>query len=185
MRDALIAATLAVLGSITLLNIILSLATARRLRLLSETHPSERRSLGAFLPPVGSRVDSFSVTTLAEESLSLDDLFFQDNVIVFATMHCEACAAMRSALLAEPLEVPVSLFIDGPGREEEARAYAESFGSAIQRAVWIDGDVLIARAFSVGGYPTIIRVVNGVIAAASATFDHIRDVYAAEATASA
>lgn len=153
----------AVVAALAVLNLLLTLALIKRVRVLQELVAQTPRRDPA-LPRPGDPVGAFQVTTQEGERLSDESLKTGVSLVGFFTPNCLPCATVRAQLLESPPAIPVLVFVEGTEGDLEASTLAASLKHVARVAYTADNDTL-HRAFRPAGYPTLIRVENGAIAA--------------------
>ncbi len=158
-----------VLAITALANFALILGLVARLRVLETAAAAGAPALR--LPELGRAIRPFELTTTSGESL--DDRGFASGttVVGFFTVGCRKCARIRSALIATPPSLPVVVMINGNPDEPETQSMGAPL-LGVGRVAYFE-DLLVARAFGVLGYPTLLRVEDGKIAAAGRDLEEI------------
>ncbi|MDT0302461.1 TlpA family protein disulfide reductase [Streptomonospora wellingtoniae] len=89
------------IGAVTLINLLLTLAVVRRLRRLDE-RPAAQAAAPPQLDelPAGSPVPRFRSRTLAGEAITSDDLLGQETVFAFFDTGCSVCKTVIPKLAA-------------------------------------------------------------------------------------
>ncbi|MFL5353356.1 TlpA family protein disulfide reductase [Archangium sp.] len=158
-------------GALTVVNFLLSMALIRRVRVLQElVEQTPRRDPS--LPQMGAVIGSFQATTLEGEPLSNETLKPGVSLVGFFTTHCKPCAALRTQLLESPPALPFVAFVEGSVDDPEVGAMAEAL-KRIARVVYTQNNDALHQAFKPAGYPTLLRVENGVIAASGHTLAEV------------
>jgi thiol-disulfide isomerase/thioredoxin len=159
----LLVVVVGVVGALAVLNLLLTLALLRRVRVLQELVAQAPKRNPA-LPRPGDAVGPFQVTTSEGERLSDEALKTGVSLVGFFTPNCLPCATARAQLLESPPTMPLVVFVEGSPGDEEASALAASL-KRIARVAYTEDNDTLHRAFKPAGYPTLIRVENGTIAA--------------------
>lgn len=159
----LLVVVVAVVGALAVLNLLLSLALIRRVRVLQEAVAQTPRRDPA-LPRAGESIGPFQVTTPEGEHLSDEALKRGVSLVGFFTPHCLPCATVRSQLLESPPAIPLLCFVEGSPSDPDSSALAASL-KRVARVVFTEENDALHRAFKPAGYPTLIRVENGAVAA--------------------
>ncbi len=159
----LLVVVVAVLAILVVFNLMLSFALIRRIRVLQEVVEQTPKRDPA-LPKLGAAVGKFQVTTPEGESVSDESLKSGVSLVAFFTPNCLPCATAKAQLLESPPAFPFVAFVEGHPGDEEAGALAASL-KRIARVVFTADDDAPHRAFKPAGYPTLIRVEHGTIAA--------------------
>jgi len=157
------------LAVIALANLALLLGLVARMRVLETAAaagaPAQR------LPELGRAIRPFELTTATGEALDHQGLAGGTTLIGFFAAGCRKCARVRSALIADPPALPVVVMINGDPDEPEARSMGTPL-LGVGRVAYFE-DLTVARAFGVLGYPTLLRVEDGKIAAVGRDLDDV------------
>ena len=97
------------LGAVCLVNLLLVVTLARRLRRQDEQLASQTRLRPMPTLTAGQKAPDFTVTTVAGESRSLSDLRGDRGVVAFLTPDCEACRARVPDLIEYARAHPTGL----------------------------------------------------------------------------
>ncbi len=172
--NAILLGAVVAVGLSAAINLFLIFAVTRRIAAMEA-----RSGTGApaVTPVAGHRVGDFGVRTLAGRALTHGDLTGTATVVVFLSPGCPPCETMARSLAAglRPRGLPMLVFVAAPGADlaaELAGELADSLAADAQVAVILQ-ESTIAEAFGVGGYPTALRIEDGVVAAASNRLDAI------------
>lgn len=147
-------------------SILLNFGVIRRLRELQDRFPLG--NVPSSLPRTGQRVGTFQARTLAGVPMSERDLAESSTLIGFFSTDCSPCRRLRDQLLTEPPAERMTAFVvtrDEKGGERDAMSFARDLALAADVAI-VPVDGTTTRAFDVRGYPTLLRVTEGVITAA-------------------
>ncbi len=158
---ALGGAVLAVLG---VLNLLLTFALIGRIRAL-QALVEKGMGKDPSLPQPGDLVGRFEVTTPEGEVLSDAALRSGVNLVGFFAPNCEPCAAMRAQLLATPPTLPLVAIVEGSAEDAASRELGTAL-TRVARVAYANADDSVTKAFRSAGFPTLIRVENGTVAAA-------------------
>jgi hypothetical protein len=163
MTDAAIISALAVLALVATCDLFLSLALARRVRMIQEmgSAPAGRSDF----PSVGEVVTPFEVTTLDGQTLSEKEFSLGSTLVAFLAVGCEPCVRLKSEILSSPPDEPFIVFVSGLEAGNMPAIASEL--AHVAKVVWIEVDELVRNAFRVDAYPTVLRVVNGVVVTAA------------------
>jgi hypothetical protein len=157
------------LAILALANLVLLLGIAARLRLLHTA--ALARPPATRLPEVGRPIRAFELAASSGAALT-DAAFAAGTTIVgFFTPGCRKCARVRAALVERPPAHPTVVMINGDPGDAEALAMGTALRDVGQIAYF--EDLAVARAFGVLGYPTLLRVEDGRIAAAGRDLEDI------------
>ena len=168
----LLSAAVVIVGLIAVVDLMFSLALARRIRLVADgdVHRNERP---APVPAVGHVVAPFETRTVSGDRLTLAD-FASPSVAVFATAGCSPCERLKDAILADPPAEALRVFIYG-ATGNGLPPIATELAAISDEVVWMGTDDALPRAFGgVIGYPTLLRVVNGVVVASGTKLGDIQ-----------
>lgn len=164
MTPSLVLAIVGLVGLVGLVNLILIFGVIGRVRVLQEAVQT-----GVLrdpdLPAPGQAVGAFQVTT--EDGTQLSEAAVQGApaLVCFFTPGCQPCADLRAQLLARPPALPMFAFVEGAADDPEVQQITRSLRRlgpvAVTRA-----DDAVTRAFRPTGFPTLIRTLNGSVAAA-------------------
>ena len=156
------------------LNLGLTFALIRRLRALEESVAPV-----AALPMVGARVDHFEVHTTQGRRVSQHDVSTGSIIAAFLSPSCQGCSKLIEALISgETVHPPWFIFVVAGDAREDADALALSVSSVGQVAV-VQGNEVMDAFGGVAGFPTVVRLQDGTIAAAG---HRIQDVVRSEPT---
>jgi thiol-disulfide isomerase/thioredoxin len=161
----------AVLAVLVVLNLLLTFAIIGRVRFLQD-FVEKAMAKDPALPQPGDPVGRFEVTTPEGELLTDNALRSGVTLVGFFAPKCEPCATLRAQLLKTPPSLPLMAFVDGRADDPEARELGTAL-SRIARVAYAVKEDSVSRAFRSAGFPTLIRVENGTVAAAG---HQLRDV---------
>lgn len=171
-----LAAAVIVLTILTLINIALLFAVIRRLRGV------EQRGAGPVvdpLPAVGLRVGEFqapaldgSVLTSAEVAGTADGA---DRLVAFVMTGCEPCAKFVAKLRdGSPAGFDRTFFfITGDPRTEATAALVAELNDLGRVAMLAEEGPVGPAVGGIGSYPTVLRINDGVVAAAGHQLDEV------------
>lgn len=175
MGMAILAAVVCVLAALVLFNLALTFGLVRRLRMALEDGgiaPGGSIDVPGF-PVVGSRVDPFAAQTLDGESLSDADLSAGPAVVAYFSVGCPACVKVKKKLLARGVSGPLTVIVAGEPGDLEAIALAEEFMTIAEKVAVVEQDSAAVEALRVEGYPTLVRLEDGVVQASGYKLDAI------------
>ncbi|NMO15717.1 thioredoxin family protein [Pyxidicoccus fallax] len=161
----------AVLAVMVVLNLLLTFALVRRVRALQD-RVSNVPARDPALPQPGDAVGAFQAATPEGGLLTDEALRSGVNLVGFFTTGCHPCATLRAQLLESPPRLPLMAFVEGHEDDPAARELGAALG-AIARVAFITETDSVTKAFRPAGYPTLIRVENGTVAASG---HQLRDV---------
>ncbi len=151
---------------VLVLNLVLTLGLASRLRVFQE-EVARGAMRDPALPRRGDLVGTFDITTTQGERMTSAALSDGVSLVGIFAPGCSDCARVRAELLATPPPIPFVAFIDCAGSqqaEEQGRAIAEQLTPIAKVALTRTGDSAML-AFRDAGFPTLIRVERGVVTA--------------------
>jgi hypothetical protein len=165
------AAVVAALSVVTVFNTLLCFAVIRRLR----DGPPAARPDGPDLdgPAVGTVVGGFATVETGGRPLTAADV--ADAVVLFLSPACGPCRDVAAALAGRPErpDGPVVAFVLGDGTDPEAAGFAGGLEPYARVAFVEHGDAVTAAFGGIGGYPTLLRIRNSVVAGNGATLDEV------------
>jgi hypothetical protein len=157
------------LAVLALANLFLLLGVAARLRLLHSA--ALARAPVDRLPEVGRAIRAFEIAETSGAPIT-DRAFAAGTTIVgFFATGCRKCARIRAALVETPPVHPTVLMINGDPGDAETQAMGAPLID-IGRVAYFE-DLGVARAFGVLGYPTLLRIEDGRIAAAGRALEDV------------
>jgi len=125
---------------------------------------------------VGEQVGPFRVAALDGTFLTQADVATGDSTIVFLSASCSACEQVQEDLERRQHTFDRPLIVFVIGREKQAAAIGARLPAARVAQCALGDDV--ATAFGgVDGYPRVMRVTDGVIAAGGFNLDHLSGVH--------
>jgi hypothetical protein len=164
MTTNLMLAVVALVGAIGLVNVLLIFGVIGRVRVLQEVVQT-----GVLrdpdLPAPGDAVGAFQITAADGTQLSEATVQGESALVCFFTPGCQPCADVRAQLLARPPALPLIAFVEGASDDPEVQQILASLGRLGSVAATQAGDA-VTRAFKPSGFPTLIRTMNGSVAAA-------------------
>lgn len=162
---------LVVLAGLMVVNFLLTFALLGRVKSLQQLAETSAGRDPA-LPKVGDPVGRFQATT-ADGALVTDEALRSGVVLVgFFAPGCRPCATVREQLLESPPKLPVMAFVEGDDDAAEARVLGGALSKVAQVTYTAQGDSVL-KAFRQAGFPTLIRVENGTVAASG---HHLHEV---------
>jgi hypothetical protein len=164
----LLAATV-VLAAVSVVNLLLISAIIRKLR---DREPAEQDRDA--LPVIGAEVGQFMVAADDGETIT-DSTVAGHALVAFVSPNCPPCQRLAGELAKRATELPdpTIAFVIDDGDQERLRRYADSLAPAVRVAV-VESQGGPAEAFGFGGAtPTLIRVRDGVVAAAGHDLDSV------------
>lgn len=162
---ATLTAAIVLIGTMTVLNLLLSFAIIRRLRAAEAAAIWTPR--GEDMPEPGTRVGAFSVTTVDGARLTERDLADSDGLVGIVQAGCAPCGSFLERVERGEIRLPreAVLFVARSDLADH-EPYVRRLRTHAQVVVTsVDSPEL--RAFGpVPAFPTFLRLTNGVIAAA-------------------
>lgn len=150
------------------INFVLTCAIVRRLR------EQESKPKALSLPPTGGRAPSISMTDVSGRLV--DERFYGhgDVVLAFFEEGCAPCERAKQDLIRKPLRDPL-LALVRKGHTEGTDELAQALVAAGATVATFDPDHRLVDLFAIRGFPTFLRVRNGVIERASHRLEDVRD----------
>lgn len=158
-----------VLTVVALANLVLLLGIVARVRLLHTA--ALARAPASRLPEVGRAIRAFEVAATSGARISDRGFATGTTIVGFFTTGCRKCARVRAALVETPPVHPVVVMINGDPGDAETLAMGAALVE-VGRVVYFE-DLSVARAFGVLGYPTLLRIEDGRVAAAGRDLDDV------------
>jgi hypothetical protein len=154
---------LAILG---IANMMLTFGLVRQMRIAVSDLKRLPHGLGTPLDAsVGKSFPEFQASTVSGEPLTSNAVSTGTTFAVFASSSCDLCGALAQRMLKQPIGSPVVVFVEAADTNGAADSLAAKFTQITdQVAVITSGHSLIAD-LQVDGWPTVMRVVDGVVRA--------------------
>jgi hypothetical protein len=165
--NEILLALLCVVGAIAILDLALTFAVIRRVNQIdAHAHGEPGGGDGYWKPAIGYRIGEFLAPARDGRELVRRDLSGQTALATFVMTGCGTCHELTEEIrTAAPVGVPLLVFITvTPGRNEEAQQIAASAPSSAA-VCFIDSRGPVAQAFGISGFPTAIRLEDGVVQA--------------------
>lgn len=149
---------LAIVGAVTLLNLLLTVAVIRRLRQHTEllnrrgAHPPGQDEITL---PAGARVGEFRAVTGDDRTVTRDDLR-PGTLVAFFSPRCPTCEEQKPAFLRYAAAMPggrddvIAVLLGTP---EELESLREELAGVAQLVIEPDVDGAMSAAFGLRGYP--------------------------------
>ncbi|QSQ25549.1 hypothetical protein JY651_11700 [Pyxidicoccus parkwayensis] len=153
-----------VLAVLVLGNLWLTFAIVGRVRTLQEMMNNQLILRDPLLPQKGETVGRFEATTMDGETFTDAALKEGKTLIGFFATGCRVCASVRKQLVESPPGMPLMAFIEGDPDDPDTLAVGASLKHMAKVALLSDGDS-VTRAIKQAGYPTLVIVDKGVVAA--------------------
>jgi hypothetical protein len=144
------------------------LGLAQRVRTLQES-ADNNSPRDTEKPQRGDRVGAFEVTTTQGEVITSASLNQGTSLIGFFAHGCSKCADLRSQLLEQPPRVPMLAIVvaqEKEGDHLQEHNVAKQL-EPIARVAVAPVDAPVVKAFRESGFPMLVRVEKGLVAAAS------------------
>lgn len=155
----LLATGLVLLFAVVVAHLLLTFGLVRRIRLLQERLAD--RGPETDRPKVGGRVGEFVVSTVDGGRFTSADLDGRSLVGFFAA-GCRPCHEVVDDFVADPPAERFVAFVDY-GTDEPTLALVERL-RPLGLVVMMDLEGTVAKAFGQAGFPTLVRVEDGVVA---------------------
>lgn len=143
-------AALAVVGAVAVLNLVLTLALARRLREVRAGHAHDGEPVPEVLPAAGLEVSGFAHA----------DLSAGRRTVVMLTPTCPPCQTLLDDLTADAERYRHDTLVLMIGTPEETAAMAPRLTGFDTATI---SEQLAEREFRVKGFPAVLSVVDGVV----------------------
>ncbi|AEI61955.1 TlpA family protein disulfide reductase [Corallococcus macrosporus] len=153
-------------------NLLLTLALVGRLRALQEMIANQVVLRDPALPQKGEPVGSFEATTLEGEAFTDAVLREGKTLVGFFTTGCRPCSSLRKQLVDSPPGMPLMAFVEGDPDDPQTLELGASLKQVARVAFLTEGDS-VTRAIKQAGYPTLVLVERGVVAASG---HHLHEV---------
>jgi hypothetical protein len=151
------------LSVVSLATLALMFALISRVRTLQELVLKNRTQDG--LPRPGDPIGRFEVTTTAGEVITDVSLALETTLVGFFMPDCVPCERVQAELRDRQLGVPMVAFIHAAADEASAAAMSDAL-TRYARVAYAGTEDSVSRAFRTAGYPTLVRIENGLVAAA-------------------
>lgn len=158
------------LSVVSLATLAVLFALISRVRTLQELVVQNRTQDG--LPQRGDPIGRFEVTTTAGDVITDVSLALETTLVGFFLPNCVPCERVQAELRDRPPDVPMVAVIHAAADEISAVAMSDAL-SQFARVAYAGAEDSVSRAFRTAGYPTLLRVENGLVAAAG---HRLRDV---------
>lgn len=160
-----------VLALAVLLNLMLTLGLARRLRVASRTAGA---ATDPAVPKAGTRVGPFSIPVVGGDAVTTDDLASGIVEAAFLSVGCEPCARVKQELLDRgPATRSLMTFVVGAGDDPAAQRIADDLSTVSSEIAIVNVDSSVVKAFDIRAYPTLILLNDGVVQRAGWQLDAI------------
>ena len=151
-----------VLAVLVLLDLALTAAVIRRLRVLGERPSVPGFDVGG--PPVGAEVPAFEVTAVDGGSLTREVFSGRRSLVAFYSTNCQGCQAQApefaveaGKLAAEGVQVLPVLMVKGSDQDEPGRDGLRELLAGTGRLV-VDGEGALASAFAIHATPSYFAI---------------------------
>jgi hypothetical protein len=158
-----LAVAVGLLAVLTLLNLFILLGVIRRLRTMSATE-----ALPEVLPATGTPVGPFSLTATDGTAVSDTDVATGESLVLLLSLSCTPCQETANKLVEGATALPAQtiILLRREFEEEDPENMVERL-SSVGTVATFSGDDGVEGAFGSRGYPTALRINDGVIVAAS------------------
>jgi hypothetical protein len=153
-------------AAVALLNLVLTFGLIRRMRMGIDTTP--QRSLP--MPTIGQPVGEFSAVSIDDLRVDEQSVSVEETLVAFLSPTCEPCQRLTEQMLRRPPAEEFYFFMTG---EDSAAREAAGALRELGTVCVISDDSGVRQAFGVGAFPTVIRVVDGVVVSAGVTLDEV------------
>jgi hypothetical protein len=160
LTDSVIASATAVVALIALTNLSLTLALAKRLRL---TDHRPVRAGDEFAVPAGHVVTPFQASTTLGERVTESTFDDRTTIAAFVSVGCTPCVKVKNEILKSQPSEPLLVFVGGPDTSTPPELASDLSEAA--DVVWFGEDSAMRDAFAVRAFPTVLKIVNGVVIA--------------------
>ncbi|MER7455966.1 hypothetical protein [Micromonospora sp. NPDC126480] len=143
-------AAITVVGAVAVLNLVLTLALARRLREARTGHAHDGEPVPQVLPAAGLDVSGFPHAGLASGR----------RTVVMLTPTCPPCQTLLDALTADAVRYRHDTLVLMVGTPEETASMAPRLTGFDTATIT---EALAEREFQVRGFPAVLSVVDGVV----------------------
>lgn len=153
-------AAVVLLTVVTAVHLLLTFALIRRVRELQE-NGVKAAAKDDSTPRKGMPVGDFSTELLDGRTFASADLADSDVLVGFFAAGCSPCKPVVADLVANPPAERFVAFVDA-NEDEEGTALIAKLQSVAEVAI-LSWDSPVSGAFSQQGFPTLVRVSNGVV----------------------
>jgi hypothetical protein len=135
---------------------------------------ADQEGPGPTLPAVGSTVGAFAITSTDGAAVTEADLANGESLVVMMSPSCEACKDTAAKLAKRRAELPERTFLllRSDPNDPDLPAVLRKLAGVGTIAVF-DGLAGVEDAFGSRGFPTTVRVRDGVVAAASIKYAEV------------
>jgi hypothetical protein len=169
---AVLIAVIIVVGLVALIDLGLTYALIRRVNAIQAQPYSFNHGL---VPVVGHRIGDFATKATDNREITEREFKGSETFAAFVMVGCGPCHRLTEELSQmAPPELPLLLFIaSSEGADEEIARIAAQVPFAAAVCV-IESTGAVTEAFGVDGFPTAIRVGEGVVRATGLSVDSVR-----------
>lgn len=157
-------AGLVVVAAVAVLNLALAMAIVKRLRGI-EQRLSTFGDGSDSLPAVGSAIEGFRLTLTDGETVGDAELAKGRRQIIVLSPTCEPCRDLAGQLIDDPEAAEPGALVLVTGSPAEAREMADTLPAGLR--IGLDSEDTHLSALSVGAYPAVLTIVDGVVADAA------------------
>jgi thiol-disulfide isomerase/thioredoxin len=166
-------AAVVLLTVVTAVHLLLTFALIRRVRELQE-NGAKAPAMDDGVPGVGMRIGDFTTELLDGRTFATADLAGGDTLVGFFAAGCGPCKPVVADLVENPPAERFVAFVDAGDGEEGAALIAKL--EAVAEVAAMPWDSPVAGAFAHQGFPTLVRVSDGVVADAGHTRASLREL---------
>jgi hypothetical protein len=149
----------ALLAVFVVVNLILTIGLIRRIRTMAQEGSSAPEI--ASKPQPGKRLGHFAVTTSEGRRFTERDLATGSHLVAFLSPTCPSCRAIKDQMAAGLAGESMVVFIAAFGDEQVAAEMVRALTPVAVTTLMADESA--AEAFGSSAFPTLVRVVDGVI----------------------
>jgi len=164
-----------VLGLMASANLLVTFAVIRRIAAVEGANGAPRPGV-PLVPDVGREVADFAAALLSGGEISRRELAGRSVIAIFVSPGCSPCRELIALLKSGrgPVDAPLLIFIAGSADDTVVLDTA----AELSFSTWIgaaDPAGPVTKAFGVLGYPTVLRVDDGVVTAAGTRLDAVEN----------
>ena len=169
---AVLIAIIIVVGLVAVVDLALTYGLIRRVNSIqAQPHSSD----GGLVPAAGHRIEDFVANTTDNREITEREFQGPETFAAFVMVGCKPCHRLTEELSQmAPPELPLLLFIaSSQGANDEAARIAAQVPFAAAVCV-IEPICGVTEAFGVRGFPTVIRVGEGIVRATGLSLGSVR-----------
>ena len=159
-----------VLGLMISVNLLVTFAAIRRIAAVEAGHAD---GSAALVPDIGYQIADFSTDLLSGGVIDRSDLAGSSVVTIFVSPGCAPCQKLIASMRSDgvPRSDSLLIFVAGYDDDTVVRDTVAELSDLSARIGVTPPTGPVAQAFGVGGYPTVLRVDNGIVTAAGTRLD--------------